>query len=185
MVTLCSSRSWARRADGRGPGPLRSDTCSPGLPSLSETDARKVRVGTSLMRFPASVAEVCLRTPGPPDSWLSRQMQSLRKCSSVQFCYTDFCADKQFWRKRTGLLHAFVDLASCSKNASCCRQCSARQGVCSFSGNRHVQLVGQRQGDFLTNLAEPYPRLLCNRIAPAFHSAVPSRWCSTFWERLS
>ena len=187
LGTPCSSWSRARRADGKGPGPLRSDTQIYGLPGLSSSDQAKIRLGNSLMRFSASVAEICIdrhipfciENPWTSRIWLTRQFKSLLKCSHVSFNYTDFCGDLQPWRKRTGLLYAFVDLYPCLK------QCSTKQGLCSFSGCRHVQLVGQRQGEFLTKLAEPYPKALCRRVAQAFHGAVLARWCYNLWTRIS
>ena len=146
--TPCSSWSRARCHDNCGPGPLRSDTCLYGLPNLSAADRRKVQFGNSLMRFSASVAEICLQrhipfcieNPYTSRIWLTRQFQSLRRSKHVDFCYTDFCGDNQAWRKRTGLLFGFVDLRHC------CKQCHTYKGICSFSGHKHVQLVGHRQG---------------------------------------
>ena len=187
--TPCFSWSRLRQDDGKGPLPVRNDSESQlyGLPGLSSADQARVRAGNTLMRFSASIAEICLslripfciENPWTSRIWLTRQFRSLLKSSHVHFSYTDFCGDLQAWRKRTGLLFGFVDLYPCLK------QCSTRQGLCSFSNCKHLQLIGQRQGEFLTKLAEPYPRPLCKRIAKAFYGALVSRWCSNVWNRIS
>ncbi|CAE7221560.1 Kidins220 [Symbiodinium natans] len=166
---------------------LFADECVMGLPNLSESDAAKVDLENVLMRFSAGIAEICLRrripfcikSPWSSRIWMTKQFQSLQKSSHVHFGYTDFCGDGTLWRKRTGLLHGFVDLGSC------CKRCNTRGGICSFSGKRHAQQMGQCQGVFLTRAAEPYPQKLCRRVAKAFVASVLSRWCSNLWERLS
>ena len=75
------------------------------------------------------------------------------------------------WRKRTHLLYFHCDM-----NAMKIHKCTGKQGVCSFTGEEHVQLSfdtereGKRKAP-LTEEAQEYPPALCNILAEGFCGA--------------
>jgi hypothetical protein len=174
LGTPFTSWSQARRNDGSGPSPLRSDTLLRGLPGLSLKDQARVKTGNCLADFSAHVFEicekmgipVCLENPATSRLWLLPRLSKLKAKSSVQFLSTDYCQDGKPWRHRTSLMSSNVDLASCI------RVCHSKKGICSRTGSSHVQLGGQQSGNFLTFHAQPYPAALCKRVANAFERAI-------------
>ena len=160
----CSTWSMARRHDGRGPEPLRSDTCLHGLPNLTPADNKKVYEGNQLLAFSITVIELCnqlgipwtLENPFSSRVWLHPDMQWLvgKGAKPVHAC---FCMYGTRWRKATtflsghwpGLALHWCPFAACKRN-----------------GRRHVPLAGQdAQGRWLTRLAQPYPVQLCEHYA--------------------
>jgi len=93
------------------------------------------------------------------------QAASCRALTNVHNCITDYCGFGTPWRKRTALMSVHLDLRSCV------RRCTGK-GTCSFSCKKHVQLVGQHNGQFLTRVAEPYPAGLCRSICQCFVYAL-------------
>lgn len=174
MGTPCSSFSRAREQPG-GPPALRGPRHPLGLPNLVPHDAEKVRIGNCLMRFTASVLALCARNVIPcaaenPHSsrlWEAPAMLALARLPSYRTIHTDFCMFGQPWRKRTRVVSTWVDLSLASR-------CCSGTTVCDRTGRPHVPLRGTRDGVFLTRLAEPYPRHLCDLLAQGFQDALAS-----------
>eukprot|EP00438_Fugacium_kawagutii_P035173 Skav225824 [mRNA] locus=scaffold2516:13617:14189:- [translate_table: standard] len=174
MGTPCTSWSRARRHDGKGPPPLRSDLVLWGLPDLSSKDQARVRAGNNHLRFSISVFKLCismgiavtLENPATSRLWLVPLVKRLLRSSRVRKLQTDYCQDGKPWRKRTSLLFSGVDLQPAV------RVCSSIDGICSRSHRKHVQLCGSIHGKFLTLSAQPYPAALCRRVAMAYSQAI-------------
>ena len=172
--TPCATWSRARRNDGRGPPPLRSDECLWGLPGLNAKDCERLQLGNALARFSVRVFRVCLQyevavaleNPHTSRLWLIPSILQWFQKGNVGYVLTDYCQDDKPWRRRTRLMFAHVDLHHVG------RLCSGKHGICSRSGNAHVQLIGQSGGQFLTLQAQPYPKKLCSRIACRFQHAI-------------
>ena len=173
LGTPCNSFSRARERGGAGPPPLRSNAYPRGLPHLLPHDAEKVRVGNLLCQFSASLFLLCrslgipcaMENPATSRLWLMPAIASCRALTNVHNCLTDYCGFGTPWRKRTALMSVHLDLRSCV------RRCTGK-GTCSFSCKKHVQLVGQHNGQFLTLIAEPYPAGLCRSICQCFVYAL-------------
>jgi len=107
----CTSFSVARRNDGIGPGPLRSDTYPMGLPHLLPHDMKKVKEGNLLLEFSYNLIVECNRynvpwalgNPGSSRCWLTPLLKKLS--SSADFCILDFCQFGEPWKKQTAILH--------------------------------------------------------------------------------
>lgn len=177
MGTPCTSWSRARRHDGKGPPPLRSDSQIWGLANLSTQDQARVQLGNNLARFSAQVFRVCLQctvpvgleNPHTSRLWLIPSFQQLiHNNSAVKHVITDYCQDGMPWRKRTRILFSHVDLSSVGL------VCHGKHGKCSRTQQPHVQLSGREkgQGRFRTLIAQPYPGKLCRRVSIAFQHAI-------------
>ena len=174
LGTPCTSWSRARRNDGRGPPPLRSNEALWGLPGLSDQDQERVREGNALARFSLRVFDIChrfgipvgLENPATSRLWLVPQMQRLLDQPNVQLSVTDYCQDGMAWRKRTKVLSTHVDFRSVP------RLCMGKHGFCSRTHHKHVQLSGTCGKGFLTRVAQPYPRNFCRRVATCFEQAI-------------
>lgn len=173
MGTPCTSWSRARRNDGKGPPPLRSDLLLWGLPDLNRKDQARVRAGNNHLKFSVRVFKLCiqlgiavtLENPATSRLWLVSSLKRLVKSPSVHKLHTDYCQDGKPWRKRTSLMFSGVDLQPA-------RVCSSTNGICSHSLKKHVQLCGSFNGKFLTLAAQPYPAALCRRVALAYSRAI-------------
>lgn len=167
LGTPCNTWSRARRGGGNGPAPIRDNDHLWGLPNLSEKDQSKIEVGNALLKFSAAVFRLCvslkipvvLENPLTSMLWKTPPIQHLLSHKYVFHEYTDFCQENKPFRKRTQFMFAHTDIRHCR------RHCTAKRGVCSKSGKPHVQLVGSKDGVFLTKWAEPYPHRLCQRLA--------------------
>lgn len=154
----CTSFSVARRNDGIGPGPLRSDTHPMGLPHLLPHDMKKVREGNLLLEFCYNLILECnrynvpwaLENPATSRCWLTPLLKKLS--SSAHFCILDFCQFGEPWKKQTAILHNGVDLSTAQ------RLCIGGGKVCSRTGKKHLVLKGiSPTGAFWTLVAQPYP----------------------------
>ena len=81
---------------------------------------------------------------------------------------TDFCMLNRPWRNRTQIIGIHVDLSASE------RKCQGR-GVCSRTGQPHVELVGKVNGVFRTHIAEPCPPVLCKLLAQCLNNALAAR----------
>ena len=160
----CRSFSRARNIPG-GPPALRSGDFIAGLPGLRPADAANVLEGNGLLRFVVRLATCCLRmrvpavleNPWTSWAWDMAAMSGLRRRRDVRLVRSDFCMWGMPWRKSTGFLALYCDTTGIER--TCCGR-----PLCSRSGRPHIQLRGSFQGTFLTHLAEPYPRTLCNAL---------------------
>ena len=139
-----------------------------GFDFLNPSEHQKVLVGNQRMRLSAEVAQLCFALGIPfvnenqfsSRIWLAKPSQQLISLGR-NFGRTDFCGFKTLWKKSTGFLHWNFD-----KLTHVFRLCTPSHGRCSFSGRRHVALVGQDEhGVWLTRRAQPYPTAMCAEIA--------------------
>ena len=174
----CTTFSIARRDDGLGPGPLRSDACPMGLSGLGAADRKKLETGNRLLFVTVRIIVACLMTKIPfvlenPHSsrcWITPLLQQLFNCHLCKYIQLDFCCFKESWRKPTGLLHAFVNLQSLA------RTCKGTRNICSESGKRHIALKGRApDGRFLTLVAQPYPQALVQELTSLFAAQLVER----------
>lgn len=154
----CTSFSIARRNDGIGPGPLRSDNYPMGLPHLLPHDMKKVKEGNLLLEFSYNLIQECnryntpwaLENPASSRCWLTPLLKKVS--SSAHYCILDFCQFGEPWKKQTAILHKGVDLSAAQ------RLCSGGGKVCSRTGKKHLVLKGiSPSGSFWTLVAQPYP----------------------------
>ncbi|CAE8634396.1 unnamed protein product [Polarella glacialis] len=171
MGMPCSSWSRARRNNNKGPGPLRDDGLFLwGLPNLKAHDIRKIAVGNKLLKLCVELALVCdslgipwcIENPETSRAWLTDPMIQLAATS--QQAVFDFCAYGTPWRKRTRLVYKGIEL-----NFKSCCSCA---GKCQFTKQPHMQLSGTNDaGIFWTLIAQPYPKLLCAKLAQVIVAA--------------
>ena len=170
----CTTFSRARKNDGLGPGPLRSDECPMGLPLLNCRDCKKVDEGNHLLAFSCRLiheAQVkgipwILENPNSSRAWLTPSLQQVIGQKFVETCVLDFCQFGTPWKKPTALLHERIDLSRVA------RTCKHAQYKCSRSGKAHVQLLGvDNHGIFMTLRAQPYPYELCEVLAQLIASS--------------
>lgn len=172
----CTTFSIARRHDGLGPGPLRSDSYPMGLPGLSEKDNRKLRQGNALLYFTFELIQLCQRVGVPwalenPDSsrcWITPKLLQL---ASVSHKVTlDFCQYNEPWRKRTTIMYSGWDASSLRK------LCKGHGNFCSRTGKAHLSLKGvSPSGQFWTLVAQPYPLALVADIAQLLYQQVTNQ----------
>ena len=164
----CTTFSIARKDDGVGPGPLRSDQYPMGLPDLCPRDQKKVSNGNALLFVTVRLVMICIYTrtafvvenPHSSRCWLTFLMQQLQSLSMCKFLHLDFCGFGEAWKKPTGLLHAFLDLSSLAIT------CKGSSRICGFTGKRHLPLKGYASnGQFMTLVAQPYPFKLVNAVS--------------------
>lgn len=167
----CTSFSIARRNDGIGPGPLRSDSCPMGIPGLSKSDQRQVTLGNTMLMFSIRLIVICLalkipfvlENPFSSRCWITPIMQQLLRVSVCKLLHLDFCCFGEPWKKPTGLLHAFLDLSEVEKI------CKGTGGFCSNTNKRHIALKGKApDGRFMTLVAQPYPIKLVQQLSKIF-----------------
>lgn len=167
----CTTFSIARRDDGLGPGPLRSDSSPMGLPNLKAADRKKLEIGNRLLFVTIRIIVACLMVKIPfvlenPHSsrcWITPLLQRLLGLQVCQYIHLDFFCFKESWKKPTGLLHAFVNLQSLA------RTCKGTRNICSESGKRHIALKGRApDGRFRTLIAQPYPQALVEELTSLF-----------------
>jgi len=154
--------------------PVRSRAFPLGLPSLSPSDQRVVNVANRLCIVASSLLDLCRRlnipcvveNPHTSLLWNVKAFENLAKTRGVEVCVTDYCAWGTPWRKRTRFL--FTHLSCNSLGKTCCGR-----GVCSFSGKRHVEIIGNHPcGVKYSKLSEPYPPRLCAAFVRCFANAV-------------
>ena len=146
---------------------LRSPEHIMGLPQLKhESERWKITNGNKSMVFACRLGHALLQkstpfifeNPWTSMIWETAQVKHLRRRSGVRMARADFCQWGMPWRKATGLLCGFCNVAKID------RRCSGCRGLCSKTQSPHQQLSGTdpASGLFWTHVAEPYPRGLCN-----------------------
>eukprot|EP00435_Cladocopium_sp_Y103_P070321 s689_g35.t1 len=141
----CTTFSVARRRDGLGPGPLRSELFPMGIPWLRGRDRSKLITGNLLFFFTFRVIWACLQARVPfvlenPESsrcWQTPLASYVLKSGLVQSTTLHFCQFGERWKKPTRLMSAFLDL-----NAVACT-CKGSFLRCSYSGRAHIALKGE------------------------------------------
>ena len=172
----CQSWSRARMQPG-GLQMLRDLKHILGLPVLKhESERWKIVNGNKAMDFCSRVAHALLgmsvpfifENPWTSLLWEAPQMQHLRRRKFVRMARADFCQWGMPWRKATGLLCGFANVAPID------RRCSGCRGTCSRSGKPHQQLSGVDPStkQFWTHVAEPYPRGLCTAMVQVMVDAT-------------
>ena len=175
LGTPCESFTRAR--DVRpGPPPLRSDSQPLGLPAaqLKPHDQVKVALGNLWMRFSVWLLTLGLRfqvrgtmeNPARSRLWLCPPVQYLLRRNLVTWVETHYCAWGKPYKKPTGFLCVILTLPRL-QHAVCQ---SGKRGICQYTLCKHMQLVGQNsQGQWLTNVAQPYPKKMCTAYAKDFY----------------
>ena len=161
LAPPCTSFSAQQR------GKLRSLPWPWSKPGLSPERQEKVRVGNLLARSALALIRVfhrcripsVLEHPHASFLWHTPQVVRLRKLASVRFIFVDHCAFGSPHRKRTGLLFGHCDHADIEALAEC--RCHSSDGICDFSGERHVILLGC----FLTPRSQAYPPVLLRNLS--------------------
>lgn len=160
-----------------GPPPLRSNVHVLGLPDLRPGDQIKVTEGNLYMKFSVQLLLLALtlvvpwtmENPATSRIWLCPQVLHVLRRRNVQLWTCEFCMFGTPWRKSTRFLGVHIRLDVLDGY----RCLGAKRGLCRFSGCRHVPLAGQNsKGQWMTKIAEPYPPLLCKKLAQCF---------SNFW----
>ena len=103
---------------------------------------------------------VSIENPSSSTLWQVPEFVAWHDLQRLTSVSVDYCQFSQPWRKRTRFAFSSVLNAS-----SLQRLCKGHKGVCSRTGKLHVQLKGKLREVNLTKLAEPYPKVLCHRIA--------------------
>lgn len=164
----CTSFTRARKDDGLGPGPLRSDEFVSGLPWLSPNDLRKVREGNELLRISLRLLHACelarvpyaLENPASSFIWDMPGMKTFLSKFSVTQVFLDYCQYGEPWKKPTSVIGNFWDLRPLQ------RRCTTVNRVCSRTQRPHTPLSGRdSSGCFWTLRAQPYPRSFCEVVA--------------------
>jgi hypothetical protein len=171
----CTTFSRARKFDGVGPGPLRTDQHLWGLPGLGSSDARKLRQGNQLFLFSLRILRLCdqlripfvIENPLTSMAWEVPAMKSFISDSKASECDLDFCMFGEAWKKPTKLVYKYLNLEQFS------RRCSSTSHVCSQTGVPHIPLKGfAANGKFMTLIAQPYPWRLVHELSISIAKAL-------------
>ena len=174
LGTPCHSFFRARDRPG-GPPRLRSDQQPLGLPDLRPGDQLKVTQGNRLMRFSCRVLLLALQlhisftleNPRNSRLWLCPGVQNIMRRRAIDTVDITFCAFGTAWRKPTKFLGIHLDL-SLLRPYSCV---GTKRGICAHTGCPHIPLMGQHpSGMWMTKVAEPYPLVLCRKLAQIFYN---------------
>ena len=154
----CTTFSRARKYDGVGPGPLRTDGFIWGLPSLCSRDQHKLRQGNELFLFSLRILKLCDRLHIPfiienPFGSMAWEVPSMRRFiesfGSLER-NLDFCMFGELWKKPTKLVFKYLCLDSIGL------RCNSSSHICSQTGQPHVPLKGLADnGKFMTLVAQP------------------------------
>ena len=184
LGTPCESYSRARDVPP-GPPPLRSDSSPLGLPNLRPSDLLKVLDGNCFMRFSAYILRLGIRygVPGSMENpqrsriWLTPPLLAILRHKFSYWQVTHYCSWGKPFKKPTAFLSVLIRLQRLE--TAVCK--STKRGVCQYSSKAHVQLCGQdAQGNWLTKLAQPYPRQMCDAIAKDYKDFEVCRIASKF-----
>ena len=165
----CSTWSVARRNDGRGPGPLRSEEYLYGFPYPPVKSQRRVDEANQQLRWMFDLCMLAARlqvpcvveNPETSRAWLTSEVCSLKNAGFKAFDL-DFCQFGEPWKKGARLLAVHFD-----ELAVVCKRCKGTT-LCSASGKPHVIPKGKDvHGIWWTQRAQPYPLLLTEAIAGA------------------
>lgn len=171
----CTTFSRARRDDGLGPGPLRTDQYIWGLPDLCSSDRRKLQTGNALFLFTLRIVELCeqyhipyvIENPFSSMAWDVPRMRRFIAKYNCAFCELDFCMYGEYWKKPTRLLYNFLDMSVLS------RRCNSTTHICSRTSKPHTPLKGRHHsGKFWTLVAQPYPWDLAHGVASVLAKAL-------------
>ncbi len=184
LGTPCNSFSRARDRPG-GPPRLRSDQLPLGLPDLRPCDARKVQIGNCLMRFTCRVLLMALQlflpfsleNPHRSRLWLCPGIKAVSRRRRVEQVEVTFCSFGTLWKKPTRFLA--VNLSLDLLLGHFCK--SSKRGQCQYTGECHVPLMGtNKDGIWLTKVAEPYPIRLTSLLAKCFKNTELAAIAATF-----
>ena len=161
--TPCTSWSRARRGPPGSPWcTLRSNSALDGVPGLGKRDLERVRIGNATARVTGQLIRHCIRNDVPcalenPQTsmlWSSRYISPLARSPACRELSLDFCQYGARWRKSTRVLSW-----NCIPWPQLCKKCSGRKGICSRTGQHHIQLTGvdKASGALWTRVAQAYP----------------------------
>ena len=185
LGTPCNS--IAARDNPPGPPPLRSNLHVLGLPNLAAHDQKKVNDGNLFMRFSVFILRLLvLHVPFSMENpwawasrlWLCPAVQKLMRNKNTYQQIVEFCMFAMQWRKSTMFLSVWVQF----DNLTHFRCIGAKRGCCKRSGKPHQPLAGTNDaGIWWTRIAEPYPLLLCHKIAQKFLQFCCTTTRGTIW----
>ena len=167
----CTTFSRARRSDGIGPGPLRTNEHIWGLPGLTPSDQYKLRQGNRMFLFTLRLMKLCDKQRVPfvvenPFSSMAWDVPAMRRFihdAGCLECNLDFCMYGEKWKKPTKLIYKFLRLDSLEN------RCASSNHICSRTGRPHVPLTGLDKtgntGKFMAMLAQPYPWSLADALS--------------------
>ncbi|CAK0835229.1 unnamed protein product [Prorocentrum cordatum] len=103
----CKTWSRARKNDGLGPPPLRSDQHLFGLPALAPADQRTIDSANVIFRNILSLVEkavaanlfVLIENPASSRLWMTPQLLDLANAYKAKFHRVDYCQYNVPWRK--------------------------------------------------------------------------------------
>lgn len=171
----CTTFSVARRHDGIGPPPLRSDACPMGLSNLCRRDQQKLNEGNQLLFFTGRILWYCyalripfvLENPWSSRCWQTPLLRSFSDLPHITLLELHFCQFNEKWKKPTALMVFGLDLDHVAK------QCAGTNRICSATGKPHVALKGIGPDKrFMTLIAQPYPFQLVEAIADALQQQL-------------
>ena len=174
LATPCTTTTRARReVAGQMPTALRSAERPRGLPDLAERDQARVVKANTLIDRAAQLLRLleklgipaCEENPWLSFLWWFRSRVALARRWPTPT--VDFCAGGGPVRKRTRLL--FINAGQPATSALTCR---AKKGICSFTGARHLHIGGKRNGQWISKLHEPYPKVIAKFIAETLEAVV-------------
>eukprot|EP00438_Fugacium_kawagutii_P025119 Skav230792 [mRNA] locus=scaffold312:103074:108500:+ [translate_table: standard] len=164
----CTSFSRARKWDGLGPGPLRTEAELWGLSDLSAADRKKVNNGNSLLWFSLRMLRLCeshgvpytLENPFSSMAWIMPPMKKFISRYNPGLLTLDFCQYGEAWKKPTTLMFNYINLYPLAL------RCTTIGHRCSRSKRPHIHLAGRDEtGIFMTLRAQPYPWELAGKVA--------------------
>ena len=176
MGTPCHSFARARDRPG-GPPRLRSDERPLGNPDLRPYDQLKVTQGHRLMRFSCRVLLIALQLH-VPFTLENHRNSRLWLCPGVKKSCCDVPQTQLmlllvcFWDCMEETYRIFRHTSG-SLSSPTLFMCWYKAGICAHTGNPRIPLMGLRpSGVWMTKVAEPYPLVLCRKLAQFFATLI-------------
>ena len=153
-------------ASGKG---YRNSEFPHGIPNLPPHIKQRLADGDQLLFMHLKILSWC-RAYGVPWSWenphsslqwATPEAQVTSTWEGVTDHVCDYCSFGTPWRK-----HTRFRCSNLVNSPRLERRCSGKNGLCSYSGNRHTILQGKTSaGINLTSIASAYPKPLCELLA--------------------
>ena len=145
-----------------------------GLPDcfLTASEQEKIQLGNACFRTCFSLIRMLdrfripwiLENPASSKCWHLPFWKQLCSQPHIQVVYADFCRFGTAWKKHTRFVCGNIELTDLHRVNL---QCTGRS-ICSVTGKSHFHLTGKGPGGRnWTEIAQPYPKLLCSGLAHA------------------